>query len=179
MSRQVNIILRRTHFGATYTLGELSVNGIPVGRTLEYPWRGNAAWSNKPETLRGGNFHHVSNVREGVYRAHLRSDHLNRDGGVQWRVEIEGVVGRTAIQFHAGNRLVRDSEGCILVGTDIVHASAEPEVIHSGIAMKKLISAVFGDLTRVKDPSDWARMMRDLTITVRVIGMPTGAWKVG
>ena len=176
MSRYVNVVLRRNQVGETYAIGELKVDGRPIGRTLEYPWRGNATWQDGQK--KGWNFFHTSCVREGIYQGLLRSDHRNH-GSVQWRVELEGTVGRVAIQFHSGNTLIKHSEGCILVGTSLVHAPGiEPKVVGSVDAMNKFVKAILGDVSTLKNPSDWAAMMMGIRITVRVIGMPAGAWKV-
>lgn len=50
-------------------------------------------------------------IPAGTYRAHTRTD-----GHLGWRIELEGVPGRTNIQIHRGN-YPGDTTGCILVGT--------------------------------------------------------------
>ena len=45
-----NVVVRRRQFGQNYILGEVSVNGSLVGKTLEYPWRDNVRWDeDKPK----------------------------------------------------------------------------------------------------------------------------------
>lgn len=50
-------------------------------------------------------------IPAGTYQAHTRTD-----GHLGWRIELEGVPGRTNIQIHRGN-YPSDTTGCILVGT--------------------------------------------------------------
>jgi len=163
---------RRQH-GDTFTIGDLFVNGRHIGQTLEYPWRGNTAWDSTQS--KGQNFRHVSCVREGIYRAQLRTDNNH---GV--RLELLGTAGRTVIEIHAGNTLIRDSEGCILCGS-VVHATGvEPRILPgtSRFTRDRFIQAIFGDLSSVKNPSEWATKMNSVHVTVKVIGMPPGAWAV-
>jgi len=177
----VNVVVHRTEFGSTYVLGDLLVNGQRIGRTLEYPWRGNTKWN--ADKSKGANFRHTSCIREGVYTAVLRGGHISSAGSmagrVQWRLELEGVANRSAIEFHVGNTLIHDSEGCILCGDVVLHTKGvEPQLKGSNNAVDRFVSAIFGDVSNVRNASQWAGMMNDLRITVRVIGMPPGAWKV-
>ena len=175
--RSVSVVVHRSEFGPTYVLGDLSVNGMRIGQTLEYPWRGNAKWNR--EMSKGATFRHTSCVREGIYSALLRGDHRSSAGGVQWRLELQNVANRSAIEFHVGNTLIHDSEGCILCGDTVIHPNGvEPRLAGSRNAVDHFVRAIFGDVSNVHNSSQWASMMSDLSITVRVIGMPPDAWTV-
>ena len=52
----------------------------------------------------------IGNIPKGTYSAHLVYHHLD-----QWRIQLDDVLGRTAIQIHVGN-FPRDTTGCVLVG---------------------------------------------------------------
>ena len=43
----VNVSVHRREFGETFIIGDLFVNGRLIGKTLEYPWRGNTAWNSE------------------------------------------------------------------------------------------------------------------------------------
>lgn len=162
MARDINVVLRRTQFAETYSAGELAVNGWQVGRTLEYPWRGNMSW--QASQSRVVNSAHTSCVREGIYRAELRSDHKNRDGKVQWRLELHGTQGRSAIEFYPGNALVKDSHGCILVGNSVSHAAGGPTLSGSRDAMSAFVQTIFGEGGGARNPSAWSKMVSELNI---------------
>src|SRR5579863_1816049 len=113
--------VHRRQYADTFIIGDLFANGRHIGQTLEYPWRGNAAWASgqsKPQ-----NFRQVSCVREGIYPAQIRTD--NNKG---LRLELLGTIGRTAIEIHSGNTLIRDSEGCILCGSVLRVNGVEPRI---------------------------------------------------
>jgi len=176
------VLLHRIRYGDTFIVGELFVNNKRIGQTMEYPWRENTGWDSSQS--KGSNFRHVSCVREGIYYGHLRADHEGRlsqfhDKGLHWRLELAGTVRRTAIEFHAGNALIRDSKGCILCGEHVFHANGvEPYMLNSEITMKRFVDAILGDLSGVKNSSEWGTMMRSISIIVTVIGMPAEAWLV-
>lgn len=69
---------------------------IPVGTTLELPWRGNQ--------------NEISAIPAGSYPATVRDD-----GDKGWRLELKDVPGRTLVDVHIGN-WPKDSIGCILLG---------------------------------------------------------------
>jgi Family of unknown function (DUF5675) len=137
----------------------------------------NAHWDKSKPT--SWNFNHTSRVREGIYPGDLRGDHRGRAGEVQWHLELVGTPGRQAIEMHVGNALIRDSEGCALCGEAVhVGRGIEPRLSGSTHAVNRFVQAIFGDTSKVQNPSQWASMMHDLKITVHIIGMPPGAWKV-
>jgi hypothetical protein len=87
-------------------------------------------------------------------------------------------VGRLS-KCNVGNALIRDSEGCALCGEGVhVGRGIEPRLSGSTHAVNRFVQAIFGDTSKVQNPSQWASMMHDLKITVHIIGMPPGAWKV-
>lgn len=174
MSREINVVLKRTHFAENYTLGVLKVDGVVIGRTLEYPWRDNTPWNDK--LSKKVNLLRVSGIREGVYRGELVGK-CNKAGEAEWRLQLSGKHGRTAIQFHAGNTL-DDSRGCVLVGTSISHTGGDATIANSRLAMQRFIAAIFGDVSGSQGPSDWVALMQSLRVTVRIVGMPAGAWRV-
>lgn len=80
-----------------HTLGVIAVNGKLICYSLELPWKDNEQ--------------NISCIPFGCYRAHR---YVSRDHGSTFRFEC--VPGRSEIIFHAGNS-VKDTEGCILLGT--------------------------------------------------------------
>jgi len=84
----------------------------PICDVIERPWANNAP--------------NVSAIPAGTYAAHIREDatkawmtNLNR----RWRLQLDRVEGRSAIQFHYG----KDegwSQGCFIVGDHLVDAPA-------------------------------------------------------
>ncbi len=92
----VFINIDRTSQSVTATMGLVSVNGLPIGHTLEPPWR-----NNKP---------FVSSIPPGTYPGRL----FRRPNG-DLVVELRDVAGRSKILIHIGNR-PKDTQGCILPG---------------------------------------------------------------
>ena len=79
-------------------IGRMTANGEEMGYTLELPWRDNKR--------------NVSCVPgPATYGAFIRTD-----GKRGWRIQLEGVPSRTAVQIHVGN-YPSDILGCILLGT--------------------------------------------------------------
>jgi hypothetical protein len=77
----------------------------PLCDTIERPYL-----NNKPS---------LSSIPRGIYGAQVRDDKSKPWMDVldkRWRIELQGVPHRTAIQFHYGND-VGWSEGCFIVGT--------------------------------------------------------------
>jgi len=83
------------------TIGRLIIDGKDVGRTLELPWKNNETG--------------ISRIPAGIYQAKIRSD-----GKLKWRIELANVADREWVQIHLGN-YQRQTEGCILVGTEVAH----------------------------------------------------------
>ena len=84
----------------------------PICDVIERPWASNAP--------------NVSAIPAGTYTARIREDatkawmtNLNR----RWRLQLDRVEGRSAIQFHYGND-ERWSQGCFIVGDHLVDTPA-------------------------------------------------------
>jgi len=121
---RVNITINRIHSYSNSIVGELSVNGKKVCYTLERAW----LWNEE----------YISCIPPHTYSATIRYD--KPDG---WRIELEGVKWehgvRGGIQIHVGN-WPRQTEGCVLVGTDY----KSNEVLHSEKAYGLLKQAIYG-----------------------------------
>ena len=100
--------------------GELAINGKPICKTLELPWRWNAKGA--------------SCIPAGTFSGFWRQERM--------RVQLDNISvpggSRVAIQIHAGNK-PKHSRGCILVGRTI----AENFVGHSRAAMRDIEAALF------------------------------------
>lgn len=92
-----HLTLQRVAMTVKGAYGVLVHDGQPLCVTLENPWHGNQR--------------NISCIPPGQYTCvrHHGAKYKN-----VWR--LENVPGRTAILIHAGNT-VRDTQGCILVGT--------------------------------------------------------------
>lgn len=102
------------------TVGVLSGKGIEF-KTLERPWLNNTPSS--------------SCIPEGVYQ-------VNRDNDGRFKYyEVQGVEGRTNIEFHAGN-FVEHSQGCILIGNGF---NNELNLTNSNNAINELLSTIGND----------------------------------
>ena len=113
-------IHRTTVMGASGpTFGEIFVNGMPVGVTLE------------PEFMSG------KLMSAGAYSAFKR---VSTKSG-RMVIELRNTSPRTNIQIHIGNS-VRHTEGCILVGS---HRSGN-EIAGSARTMNDILARVQGPL---------------------------------
>lgn len=103
--------LRRPAFRDDGIFGELWFDGdtYPFSVTLEHSYNG------QPK------------LPAGIYRC-VRGQHALHNGVPFETFEITGVAGHSAILFHAGN-YNRDSEGCVLLGREIVNAPDGSEMI--------------------------------------------------
>lgn len=102
------------------TFGKLTDEaGNVLCMTAELPWL-----NNEPRH---------SCIPVGTYTVipHNSPDHPNT-----W--EIENVPGRSAILLHNGNRPLRDSMGCILVGDSDGIIDGYPAVLNSVVTLEKL-----------------------------------------
>lgn len=112
-------------------MGYLIANGEVICYTLELPWKDNS------------NF--ISCILPGSYNGILRYD--KPDG---WRIQLENVPNRTAVQIHIGN-YTKDTEGCILVGTGA--KTEDCSVQNSSLAYSKLKEAFYGTSTPNSTPN--------------------------
>ena len=104
----MELTLKRTKKRKNYTMGILSIDGIPFCDTLEPTWR-DIAPHGKGIKIPG-----KTAIPEGRYPLYItRSPKFG-----QWLPLVNHVPGFEGIRIHAGNT-VEDTEGCILVG----HAS--------------------------------------------------------
>lgn len=100
------------------TFGAFLFNDIPICLTLERPWKDNRVGE--------------SCITTGIYDCVPHSG--ERFKGV-W--ELTGVVGRTNILIHKGNT-IKDTTGCILVGTRFYNFNGIPGLAESAAALMKL-----------------------------------------
>jgi hypothetical protein len=110
--------------------------------TLELPWEHNQ--------------HDVSCIPAGTYHAVRRLSHLR--GGTGHHdydvFELVDVPDRGAIELHIGNR-IRDSRGCILLGSTFGTIDGEHGILESVAAFKEFMRQMAGVDTfvlEVRDP---------------------------
>lgn len=113
------------------TMGYLIADGQVVCYSLELPWKDNS--------------NNISCVPSGTYKGILRYD--KTDG---WRIQLENVPNRTAVQIHMGNYTTQ-TEGCVLVGTDAKVDNCS--VFNSSAAYAKLKKAFYGTSTPNSTPN--------------------------
>jgi len=85
----------------------------PICDVIERPWAGNAP--------------NISAIPAGEYKAFVREDATKSwmtNQNRRWRIQLEGVQGRSAIQFHFGQDELW-SQGCFIVGD---HLIADPSL---------------------------------------------------
>lgn len=109
----------RTLYSDIGVLGILKI-GDSDYRTLELPDKNNRR--------------NISCIPIGTYYGQVRK---SRKKG--WCIQLQKVTNRTAIQLHAGNRL-KDTQGCILVGTDYIRTEQEYILTESRRAIRSLIN---------------------------------------
>lgn len=134
------LTIARKYSDSNCTSGYIAVNGTIQAYTLERPWAGN-----KPL---------ISSIPVGTYNGILRYDHSD-----QWRIELQGVPGRTNVQIHTGNT-PDNTEGCILIGKELDSSLCAIKGGTSKPAYNALKAAFYGSSNPVSTP--------DKTITVTV-----------
>lgn len=119
----MTLTLTRKDFREDGIFSELTdEKGKSLAITLEH------SYDNKPK-LYDGTF----NCVKGIHRLH---------NNVPFETfEITGVKGHTGILFHVGN-YNDDSDGCVLVGTDVKDPGEIRMVTHSLIAFSKFMGLV-------------------------------------
>lgn len=101
--------------------------------TLEHAYE-DADGNWRPKLLRGATY----TCRRGIHRL----GHYN--GGEPFETfEVMGVPGHTGILFHPGN-FNRDSDGCLLTGTQVKTANSEWWISESGNTFRHLMQTLFG-----------------------------------
>lgn len=113
------------------TMGYLVANGEVLCYTLELPWKDNQGM--------------LSCIPPGTYTGILRYDKTDR-----WRIQLEEVPGRTAVQIHMGN-YTSQTLGCVLVGSDA--KTNDCSVFNSSIAYSKLKKAFYGSDNPTNTPN--------------------------
>lgn len=114
------IDLVRVEYTARCVRGLWLVNGHLQCATLENPWLDNQK--------------NISCIPEGTYD--FTRTVSNRFGET---FEIGGVKGRTRILIHWGNTAA-DTEGCVLLGTEIGSLGGEPAVLQSRKAFTRFMT---------------------------------------
>lgn len=133
-------ILERFAYHPEATLGKLTINK-EVFYIAERPWRNNKK--------------NVSCVPVGEY---ICKKYKSRKFGETY--QLTDVPGRTYILFHVGNFPEKDSEGCLLVGEEIM--KSKPAIASSKKAMKRFMQTINGAESfglKIKDqfPFDWSK----------------------
>ena len=90
---------------------------VPVGTTMELPWRGNQ--------------NEISAIPTGSYPGTVLEE-----GDKGWRIKLTGVKDRQNVEVHLGN-WPKDSTGCILLGKSL-SKSQRCFVVNSAQAMSEL-----------------------------------------
>lgn len=123
-----HIRLRRVYQSPTDGMfGMLQVNAMPVGWSLEPPWRNNR----KNESC----------IPAGAYW--VETYNSSRFGKTY---VVLGVEGRTGILFHPGNTY-QDTDGCIMPGSKIGYVGSVMGVLESRSAFARLFSLLAGGST--------------------------------
>ena len=123
--------LERYAYSRSATMGRLTASDPNFERsifeTIEPPWKGNRI--------------DISCIPEGLYRC--SPVHSPKFGHTY---QIENVVGRTHILFHAGNH-AKDTSGCVCVGYS--ESDMRYEIRNSSKALGQLLSGLGGRPTKL------------------------------
>lgn len=115
--------LQRTAFA---TFGQLvDEEQTVICLTLELPWRDNE--------------HDASCIPAGTYTAHRR--HSPKHGYDLF--ELSGVPDRSNIELHIGNTTA-DTEGCILLGSNLGTVNGQPGITGSAAAFRRFMERMQG-----------------------------------
>lgn len=114
----IDVKIKRFQCSPQGTAGALLVNRQFVCMTLELPWLGNTR--------------NVSCIPRGSY---IIRPWVSNEHGQVYR--FDEVPGRSDILIHAGNFL-RDTQGCILVGTTLIGDDDKLRLVESRRAKDKL-----------------------------------------
>ncbi len=118
----MEVVLQRLYQGDDCTIGTMSIGRKVLCYTLENPWE-----DNKED---------VSSIPEGRYSCvPYTSEKYPRI----WK--INNVKDRTDVLIHVGN-YKEDTEGCILVGSNVANYKGRNMVTNSNITMEKLRSDI-------------------------------------
>lgn len=131
-STSSHILIERYSYSDECVLGKMYINNDFVAYTAELPFV--------------GNFENISSIPTGEYTGFVRYD-----GPMGYRIQLEEVESREAIQLHFGNYISTpnpntgeyDSRGCILPGLDIDEDNCMP--LYSKNAMGMIHFHLFMD----------------------------------
>ncbi len=127
----------RTTINSKSITGEMYINGIFIGHTLELPWRNNEYF--------------ISSIPDGTYGGTLRYDKNERTSLEFWRIELKGTEPRTYIQIHKGN-VPEEIKGCIIVGTGVINKENKIEGGTSKSAFDKIKETFYGTKNPLLSP---------------------------
>jgi hypothetical protein len=115
------MLLNRFLDDGTVTFGELQLDdATPIAVTLELPWKDNE--------------HNVSRIPAGTYVAkRFQSPHLGYE-----LFQLQDVPERSGVDIHKGNT-VKDTNGCILLGTKRGVLDGEQAILGSTAAFAKFM----------------------------------------
>lgn len=109
-------LIRLSEFDGA-TLGMVLVRGFPTVCSLERPWKNNEK--------------NISCIPVGNYK--LKKVHSPKFGDT---FEVCDVPNRSSILLHSGNTL-KDTEGCILIGSDFDKIDGEAAIVYSKTAFQR------------------------------------------
>lgn len=118
----MEIILQRLYQGKDCTIGTLSMDRKILCHTLENPWK-----DNKED---------ISSIPEGRYSCIPYSSEKYPN---VWK--LNSVKDRTNVLIHNGN-YEEDTEGCILVGSNVANYKGKNMVTNSRLTLNKLHSDI-------------------------------------
>lgn len=120
----MNLKLNRRYTAQTYTIGTLSIDGVPFCDTLEDTDRGLHVGMTSKE-IKANKVSGKTAIPKGVYTVNMNTvsprfkprSYAKPYGGIVPR--LEAVPGFVGVLIHPGNS-ADDTEGCILVGRNTV-----------------------------------------------------------
>lgn len=126
---QAKLNLVRTVAGPDGAFGMLLLGTAPLALTLERTY----------EVVTEGQPRQIVKIPAGVYRCErtwfARGHHET--------FEVTGVVGHSRLLLHRGNTET-DSEGCILLGTEIGVLNGKPALLSSASAFQRFMTTLEG-----------------------------------
>lgn len=116
------VSIKRIWDNGVQTLGDLSINGLFMCKTLERPWKENA--------------NNVSCIPKGEYRVKWSYSFKF----MKYTYEVLSVPKRSGIRIHPGNHFFQ-VEGCILLGSHFAELNNDgyADIINSTITLDKFV----------------------------------------
>lgn len=124
-----NLVLQTIYEGSDCTLGDLGNDDVKFA-TLERPWQDNL---NNISCIPESPINPATSERIPYLCTHFEGS----ESATAECWQINGVPNREDVLLHIGN-FVRNTKGCILIGTDSGRMDGEKAVIHSTIALERL-----------------------------------------